>query len=171
MTFTKFLKSIIFDKVVFIRPLWYLNYDKKNARDWLTENTGWQYYGGHHLENRASAFVHTVYHPQKFNIDMRYLVLSAHVRFGKLTQAEALEKYNEPIVPDPELIEFVKKRMAISDQEYDEIMNSKQNNSWKQFKTYKKRFELWRPFFKIMAKANRVPMSFYLKYCFPQKEK
>ena len=32
---------------------------------------GWQYYGGHHLENRMTAFYHGIYLPQKFGADMR----------------------------------------------------------------------------------------------------
>jgi hypothetical protein len=34
------------------------------------------------------------------------------------------------------------------------------------YPTYKQRFERLRPLFYILAKANLVPMSFYLKYCF-----
>ena len=41
--------------------------------------------------------------------------------------------------------------------------------SWFEFKTYKRRFEQLRPLFAILAKRNLVPMSFYLKYCFPTK--
>jgi hypothetical protein len=43
--------------------------------------------------------------------------------------------------------------------------------SWKEYPTYKKLFEIFRPIFLILAKANLVPMSFYLKYCFPIEEK
>ncbi|SVB87449.1 uncharacterized protein METZ01_LOCUS240303 [marine metagenome] len=35
------------------------------------------------------------------------------------------------------------------------------------YPTYKKRFENLRPLFHLLAKADLVPMSFYLKYCFP----
>jgi N-acetyl sugar amidotransferase len=168
MTFFKFIKSILFHRVQFIRPLWYMDYSKQDAMKWLEEHTGWQYYGGHHLENRATGFLHTVYNPQKFGIDNRNWSLAAAVRSDKITREKALEIYNTPIVPDPELIQYVKKRMRLSDKEYDEIMNSGIKRSWKDFKTYKKRFEHWRPFFKIMADSHRVPMSFYLKYCFPR---
>ena len=41
--------------------------------------------------------------------------------------------------------------------------------SWTDYPTYKKRFESLRPLFYVLAKANLVPMSFYLKYCFPVK--
>ena len=39
--------------------------------------------------------------------------------------------------------------------------------SFRDYKTYKRRFELLRPLFFLLARANRVPMTFYLKYCFP----
>ncbi len=41
--------------------------------------------------------------------------------------------------------------------------------SYRDFKTYKQLFERLRPMFKLMAQANLVPMSFYLKYCFPER--
>lgn len=169
MTFIKFIKSILFHRVQFIRPLWYMDYSKEVAMDWLKEKTGWQYYGGHHLENRATGFLHTVYNPQKFGIDNRNWSLAAAVRSGKMRRDEALKIYHTPIKEDPEIIQYVKKRMGITDAEYHEIMNNGIKRNWTEFKTYKRRFEKWRPFFKIMANHNRVPMSFYLKYCFPRK--
>jgi N-acetyl sugar amidotransferase len=168
MTFYKFLKSILFHRVKFIRPLWYMNYSKEEAMGWLEKNTGWQYYGGHHLENRATGFLHAVYNPQKFGIDNRNWSLAAMVRSGNITRDEALRIYNTPIEPSPELVQYVMKRMGLTEQEYNEVMNNGVKRSWKEFKTYKKRFEKWRPFFKIMAETNRVPTSFYLKYCFPR---
>ncbi len=36
---------------------------------------GWQWYGGHHLENRFTAFYHSYLLPQRFGIDMRILGL------------------------------------------------------------------------------------------------
>jgi hypothetical protein len=41
--------------------------------------------------------------------------------------------------------------------------------SWQDYPTYKRRFERLRPLFSVLAKADLVPMSFYLKYCFPAK--
>jgi N-acetyl sugar amidotransferase len=171
MTFSRFLKSILFHRVTFIRPLWYMEYSKKDAMKWLEENTGWQYYGGHHLENRATGFLHTIYNPQKFGIDNRNWSLAAGVRTGNMSREEALKIYNTTIEVDPELIEYVKKRMGLSAEAYNEVMTNGVKRSWRDFKTYKQRFEKWRPFFHAMAKLNRVPMSFYLKYCFPMKQK
>ena len=170
MTLYQFLKWSIIYRQQFIRPLWYIDYSKSAARERLINETGWQYYGGHHLENRASAFVHNIYHPQKFNLDNRNWSLAAEVRSNLLSKQEALRIYNIPLDDDPGLVEYAKKRMGISDEEYDKVMTGPIRN-FRNFKTYKKRFEQLRALFSILAKANLVPMSFYLKYCFPLPEK
>jgi hypothetical protein len=169
MTFWNFMKWLIIYRQTFIRPLWFMDYSKAAARALLAERTGWQYYGGHHLENRATCFLHTVYNPQKFGLDYRNLALAAEVRAGLTTRAEALRLYRTPLAPDPELVAYVKKRLGLSDSEYEQLMRGPKR-SFTDFKTYKKRFERLRPMFFLLAKANRVPMSFYLKYCFPFKE-
>jgi N-acetyl sugar amidotransferase len=170
MTFFQFMKWTLLYKQQFIRPLWYLDYSKEMARDLLQKETGWVYYGGHHLENRSASFLHKVYHPIKFNMDNRNWSLAAEARSGVISREEALRIYNTPIKPDLELVEYVKKRLNLTDAEYNTIMNG-EKRSFQDYKTYKKRFELLRPLFKILANMNLVPMSFYLKYCFPLPEK
>jgi N-acetyl sugar amidotransferase len=169
LTFARFLKWIIIYRQKFIRPYWYISYSKEEARKVLEHDTGWKYYGGHHLENRSAAFFHMVYQPLKFNIDNRNWSLSAHVRNKKMSREKALEIYHSPIGDTTEIIEYVKKRLALSDEEFHSIMNG-EKRTFRDFKTYKRRFEKLRPFFFVMAKANLVPMSFYLKYCFPLKD-
>ena len=166
MGFWVFLKWAIVYRQKFIRPLWYLDYDKENAREILQRELGWKYYGGHHLENKASTFAHTVWLPQKFGIDYRNLVLAASVRRGVLDRNDALEAYQRPVVPEKNLIKYVKKRLELSDDEFEKLMNGPKR-SWVDFKNYKKRFELMRPIFFVLARFNLIPMSFYIKYCFP----
>ena len=91
MTFYQFLKWTIVYQQQFIRPFWYIDYSKEEARKELIEKTGWIYYGGHHLENRASSFAHLSWLPKKFNIDYRNMTLSAKVRNGKLSRLTAPE--------------------------------------------------------------------------------
>lgn len=166
MTFSRFLFWILFARIRKIRPLWYIDYNKEDARAFLEKEYDWKYYGGHHLENRLTAFRHSIYTPQKFNTDMRNNTLSALVRNGKISREEALEEYSKPPHYEKNQLEYVKKRLKLSDEEYEMVMNRKPK-SWYEYPTYKKRFELLRPLFKILAKTNLVPMSFYLKYCFP----
>ncbi|MBS1920196.1 MAG: N-acetyl sugar amidotransferase [Bacteroidetes bacterium] len=163
MTFSSFMKWILIKRIKKIRPLWYIDYSKEDARKHLEEHYGWQYYGGHHLENRITAFLHTVYNPQKFGIDNRNWSLAAAVRNGLMPREEALAIYQTPIKPDKELIDYFKKRLELTEEEYSRVMNG-EKRTYRDFKTYKKRFEALRPMFYVLAKAHLVPMSFYIKY-------
>jgi N-acetyl sugar amidotransferase len=163
MNFASFMKWIMVKRIKKIRPLWYINYTKESAKKYLEENFGWQSYGGHHLENRTSAFTYSVYKPIKFKIDDRNWTLSAAARNGLMPREEALRIYNTPIAPNPELVQYFCKRLGLSEEEYSRIMNG-EKKSYRDYKTYKKRFEKLRPLFYILAKANLVPMSFYIKY-------
>ena len=167
MTFWRFLKWTLFYRIKKIRPLWYIKYSKEDAQEFLTKEFNWQYYGGHHLENRMTSFFHSIYCPQKFSIDYRNNTLSASVRSGIMSRKKAIEEYynNEPYI-EPQLLNYFKKRMKLTDEEYLSIMNKKPRY-WYEFPTYKKRFEFFKPLFYLLSKASLVPVSFYLKYCFP----
>ena len=169
MTFFQFLRWTVLNRIKKIRPLWYIDYDKEDARKILEKEYGWTYYGGHHLENRIAAFDHSFLMPTKFKVDQRNNSLSASVRSGKISQKEALETYNKPPFIEKGLIEYTQKRLGLSSKEFQKIMEGPIRH-WSEFRTYKKRFELFRPLFAILAKANLVPTSFYLKYCFPIKD-
>ena len=99
---------------------------------------------------------------------MRNNTLSARVRNGELSRQEALREYSMPPLIEDELVDYFKKRLGLSHKKYEEVMKSDPKN-WTDYPTYKKRFERLRPLFYMLAKANLVPMSFYLKYCFPIK--
>ena len=77
-------------------------------------------------------------------------------------------EFNKGPKIDLDLIEFVKKRLSLNDDQYTSLMNAKRR-SWREFKTYKTRFERLRILFFIFSKLNLIPKSFYLKYCFPIK--
>lgn len=167
MTFSKFMQWTLFKRIKKIRPLWYISYNKDEAKRFLDKEFGWQYYGGHHLENRMTAFFHSVYCPQKFSIDYRNNTISATVRSGNKDREDAIQEYyhQDPYI-EPKLLEYFKKRLELSEEEYAQIM-SKKPKYWYEFPTYKKRFERLRPLFYLLSKADLVPKSFYLKYCFP----
>lgn len=169
MKFLTFLKWVLFKQIKKIRPLWYINYNKAEAQKYLEEEFGWTYYGGHHLENRISAFSHSYFLPQRFGVDQRNNSISAAVRSGVKDREEGIKEYNSPPYLEPELISYFKKRLGLSDEAFDAAMKAPKKN-YKDFKTYKKRFERFRPMFFALAKVNLVPMSFYLKYCFPSKD-
>lgn len=170
MTFSRFLWWSCFARIQKIRPFWYLDYSKEAARSFLEENYGWEYYGGHHLENRMTAFFHGIYAPQKFQTDFRNNTLAALARNGQMTREKAWEEYAAPPSVESELLAYFKKRLRLSDAEYERVMASPPK-SWHEYPTYKKRFERLRPLFGLLARRNLVPMSFYLKYCFPAADR
>lgn len=166
MTLARFLFWTAVVRIKKIRPFWYISYNKEDAMKFLEKEYDWRYYGGHHLENRMTSFFHSVYLPQKFGTDMRNNTLSAKVRNGKMSRDDALAEYNSEPYVEKDLVEYFKKRLDLTDKQYEEVMNRKPK-IWYDYPTYKKTFERLRPLFKILANANLVPMSFYLKYCFP----
>lgn len=168
MTFAKFMYWSIFKGIRKIRPFWYLNYSKEQAKKILKEKFGWQDYGGHHLENRMSAFHHSFYTPNKFGLDQRNNTLSALVRNGLMQREDAFREYSNPPFIEKDLVDYVMKRFGMTEKEFEEVFKLPRKY-YTDYPTYKKRFEQLRPIFYILAKANLVPMSFYLKYCFPAK--
>jgi hypothetical protein len=139
---------------------------KKDAMALLTGELGWEWYGGHHLENRFTAFWHTYFMPTRYGIDTRLLGHAALVRSGQITREQGLDMLSQPQGYDPELLEMVKKRLGFSDDEFEQIMNLPRR-TYRDFKTYKPTFERMRAFWWLMYKLNRVPKSFYMKFCFP----
>ncbi len=169
MKFSTFMKWVLFKQIKKIRPLWYINYSKTEAKDFLEKEFGWQYYGGHHLENRISAISHSYFLPTRFGIDQRNNSISAAVREGVITREQGLEEYAKPPYLEPELLNYFKKRLQLSDEKFEKAMSAPRKN-YKDFDTYKRKFELFKPMFFVLAKFNLVPMSFYLKYCFPSND-
>lgn len=163
MEFMTFMKWIMLKRIKKIRPFWYMDYSKQDARAFLEKEFDWQYYGGHHLENRMTAFNHSYYFPKKFGIDMRNNSLSASVRVGLMTREEAISEYSKEPYIEPELLDYFKKRLNFTEEEFDKIMKGPRK-SYKDYKTYKQRFERLRPLFFVLAKMSLVPMSFYIKY-------
>lgn len=170
MTMTRFIWSILFRRVEIIRPYWYLSYSKSEAKKILEDQFGWKYYGGHHLENKMTSFYHRVYLPKKFGVDMRNNTLAAMARNGQISRGKAWNEYVNPNLNTRDIEQLFKKRLGITDLEFEQIMQSP-GHYWTEFKTYKRQFEYLKPFFYVCAKLNLVPMSFYLKYCFPIKAK
>ncbi|MBC7593167.1 MAG: hypothetical protein H7288_04395 [Kineosporiaceae bacterium] len=102
--------------------------------------------------------------PKRFGINFRQIELSALVRSGQLDRNEARERFFAPRYPDPELITLVKKRLRLTDDQFDAYLTMPKK-TYRDYPTYKRRFEALRPLFWILLKLNRVPKSFYVKFC------
>jgi len=159
----KQLQWMLFGRIKKIRPLYYMDYDKEAAKKLLSEKYGWQWYGGHHLENRFTAFAHSYFFPRRWDMDFRIAGYSAYCRNGWMTREEALSLMSEPPHLEPGLLEFLKKRLGFSDAEFEALMTMPKK-TYKDYKTYKRTFERMRPFFWLMYKMDLIPKSFFLKY-------
>ena len=149
-----------------IRPLWYLSYNNEEIKQFLEKNFNWHWYGGHHLENKFTAFYHSYFMPRRYGIDTRLLGLSAMVRTGRMARDQALQEIKKPFHMEDGLIAYLKQRLDISSEEL-EIYLTQPRKTYRDFTTYKKTFERMRPFFWLMAKLNLIPYSFYIKYTKP----
>jgi N-acetyl sugar amidotransferase len=163
LTFARFMRYTLLNRMKKVRPIYWMDYHKEQAKEWLQQEFGWQWYGGHHLENRFTAFLHSYYAPRRFGLDTRVVGHSALVRSGQITREQGLELLQEPFHYDDEFTDIVKRRLEFSDEEFEAIM-LEPRRTYRDFRTYKERFERLRPMFYLMAKAQLVPMSFYLKY-------
>jgi imidazoleglycerol phosphate synthase cyclase subunit len=159
-----FIKWSAFSRIQRTRPLYWLDYNKEDAKKFLAKEFGWQWYGGHHLENRFTAFYHTFFLPTRFGINFRQIELSALVRSAQLDRRVAATQLRVPRQGDPELIAMVKKRLGFNDEEFDHVMTMPKK-TYRDYPTYKKTFERLRPLFWVLYKLNRVPKSFYVKFC------
>jgi N-acetyl sugar amidotransferase len=170
MPFWRFLKWATVSGLKRFRPLYYLDYNKEATKRFLTDTYGWDWYGGHHLENRFTAFYHTYFMRRRFGLDNRVIELSARVRDGQLSRDEGAQELAEERAFDPELIAMVKKRLEFTDEEFEAMMAAPRRH-YSDYPTYKRTFERMRPFFWLLYKLDRVPESFYVKYCRPDPDR
>lgn len=112
-------------KLSFVEMLDAANFRKDTAMATLAQNTGWRYYGGKHYESTFTKFYQAHILPLKFGIDKRKAHLSALVRNGEITRAQAMEELGKPLY-DPEMLRrdkaYVLKKLGFTEPEFDHIM-------------------------------------------------
>lgn len=144
------------------RPLYYVDFDKEETKKFLSHEFGWEWYGGHHMENRYTIFCHDLLR-NKFGIDQRYIEYSALIRSGQMSREDALADMKRAIPYDEAIVAEVKKRLKLSDEEFEKILSLPPKTA-QDYPTYHQTFKRMRPFFWLMYKMDLVPKSFYLKY-------
>lgn len=131
LPFYKIIYAGLIKRIQDVRPFYYLEYKKQDAKQLLIKEYGWQDYGGHHHENIFTKFCMSYWLPKKFQIDKRKINLSAQVLSNAISREEALKKLQEPFDNEKkqtELVAYVKKKLDISDSEYEQIWNSPNKN-------------------------------------------
>lgn len=133
------LRSIIVNSLVYkikdIRPFYYLDYNKSEARDFLEKNFNWVYYGGHHHENLFTKFVMSYWLPKKFGIDKRKISLSAQVMSGFISRKEALEQIEKQPMDEREFIKmkpYILSKLELTEAEF-ELIWSGENKTYRDY--------------------------------------
>lgn len=124
---SRFLYLNIFKRIRSISFINYINFNKEEAMKLIQKELGWQYYGGKHYESIYTRFYQGYILPEKFNIDKRKAHLSCLIMStGEVTREEALAAIQKPTA-DPKMLqedkEYVIKKLAITDQEFDRLMS------------------------------------------------
>jgi N-acetyl sugar amidotransferase len=147
-------------KIKDIRPFYYLDYNKAEAKEFLKKEYNWEYYGGHHHENLFTKFVMSYWLPRKFNIDKRKINLSAQVMSGAISRDQALDELGQPFETEENLTKlksYVLSKLDFTDEDFEKIWVS-ENKTFLDYPSLYKRIS----FFK-----NRF--GALIKYIYPQK--
>lgn len=125
-------------KIKVIRPLYFLPYEKKEAKKLLFKKYGWIDYGGHHHENIFTKFAIAYWLPEKFGIDKRIITLSAQVLSNEISREEALNQIKQPSF-DKETIDndisYVIKKLKLSRKDFD-ISFKAENKYYYEYPSY-----------------------------------
>ena len=147
-----------------IRPYYYLDYSKEEARQFLEEHFDWHYYGGHHHENGFTKYAMSVWLPDKFGIDKRIINLSAQVLSGSISREKALVQLAVPALnpkEKAELSEYILKKLDLTKEEYEKIWSGP-CKTYKDYPNYEALLYLLLRFMKPLIKLvyRQVPMTF-----------
>jgi hypothetical protein len=166
----KWLYWMVIKKIKKFRPLYYLEYNKEATKKFLSETYGWQWYGGHHMENRTAYFANNFFLPKKFEIDLRMCEFSGLVRSGQKNKVDALAEISVPKPIDKSIEDEIRTRCGFSEEEWQDIWTMPKKH-YTDYPTYKKTFEKLRWLFYILYKKGYVNRSFYDKFCVMKEEK
>lgn len=109
-----------------IRPLNYIDYNKKRALKELKEFCDYDYYEMKHCENYLTKIIQLYWLVEKFNVDKRTSHLSSMIVSGQMTREDALEELSLPVYNKSSMdkdIDFVISKLDISRQEFDNLIN------------------------------------------------
>lgn len=137
-TISQFISFGYLKKIKMLRPYYYLNYEKRKAQEFLKNEYGWEYYGGHHYENIFTRFAISYWLPEKFGIDKRIITLSALIMNGEISREQALDELKlDPYDPGEMKYdkEYVLKKIEMTDNEFEDCM-SRPNKYYYDYPSY-----------------------------------
>lgn len=147
----------LINKVESVTLLNYINYNKNDVKEKLKSELNWVDYGGKHYESVWTRFYQGYILPEKFGVDKRKAHLSTLICSGQITKEDALQELKQPIYETEQLAidkEFVLKKLKISENEFQKIMNLPEvpHNSFRtEPKSYYEKYPILSPFKNIFS--------------------
>lgn len=141
---------------VYIELLNHINYSKSMALKVLTEEYGWEYYGGKHFESVFTKFYQAYVLPAKFGYDKRKVHLSSLIRNKEITREEALTELENPPYHPSELETdktYVLKKLGFTEAEFDQMMKE-QPKEHLDYPSDEWVFKIWRKFKPHLVKKD-----------------
>ena len=164
MNTIQFFYFSLIKRIRWLRILYYIPYNEKEAVQYLTENYGWINYGGKHFESTYTKFFQSYILTRKFNIDKRKLHFSALIRSNQMDRDIALQEiHKDPYEGGLESISYTLKKLNITENEFDKLMHE----TPKSFMNYRSLYKLILLFKKPLyfaAKIGVVPDVIIKKY-------
>ena len=138
----KFFYYTVIKKIKWIQFLDYLEYNKKEAIEVLQKELGWRVYGGKHYESIYTRFYQGYILPEKFGFHKKRLHLSSLIWSDQISREGAINEMEKNDYPDDiqkQDREFVVKKLGISQEEFNNIMEQPPKTFW-DYPSYKKTF-------------------------------
>lgn len=131
------IKYVTIKQIKVVSILNYIDYKKDEVIKILENELNWRNYGGKHYESIYTRFYQGFLLPNKFKIDKRRGHLSDLIRSHQMTRERALVEISKPAYIDSNLeqedIVFVKKKLELTDNEFEKILSSK-NKTYRVFR-------------------------------------
>lgn len=108
-----------------VKPLNYMPYVKREAKEQIADQLGWRDYGGKHHESIFTRFFQGFYLPVRFGYDKRLAHLSSLILAGQLTREAALSELELPTYhPDLQAsdLKFVAKKLGLAPGELEALI-------------------------------------------------
>ncbi len=140
-----------------VNPLDFVDYTKDQAKDALSREVGWQEYGAKHFESRFTKFFQAYWLPKRFGYDKRRAHLSSLVLSGQISRDHALAELDKPMYPPEELaedMEFVRKKLELSESEFKEILSAPTHHH-SEYPSYAPLGRVWRRVQKSLQALRR----------------
>ncbi len=163
-----YLKDFVYysfiKKVKVVPLLNFMTYRHAEVGPLLEKELGWTYYGGHHHESYYTRFIQSYLLPKKFNLDRRRTELSALIRSGQKTRAEAVEYLaNQAYEYDEQLIQYAANKLGFSAAEFKDII-ALPPKSFRDYPTYYPLIRALSWPIQLAARMGILPRLLYLKF-------